>query len=44
MNKTKYDFATEIDELLDEAMNELSTEDYEKLLDDISQMLSEREY
>lgn len=38
-----YDYATTIDEILDNALNDLSTEDYESLLDKISQMLAERE-
>ena len=39
-----YDYATTIDEILDNALNDLSPEDYESLLDKISQMLAEREW
>lgn len=38
-----YDYAMEINDLLDKALNELSPEDYERLLDSVSQMLAERE-
>ena len=40
---TRYDYATNIDEILDKALNELSPTDYEQLLDDINMMLAERE-
>lgn len=40
---TRYDYAANIDELLDKALNELSVTDYEKLLDDIDIMLTERQ-
>ena len=43
MGKTRYDFDVQIDELLDEALNVLSNREYEKLLDDISIMLAERD-
>ena len=38
-----YDYVDEIDELLDKALNELSPDDYEALLDKISILLAERE-
>ncbi len=38
-----YDYAAAIDEILDNALNELSPEDYTSLLDKVSQMLAERE-
>ena len=40
---TVYGFEAEIDELLDNACNELSPEDFRKLLADIAKMLEERE-
>ena len=39
---TIYDFETAVDELLDDALNKLSHEEYEQLLDSIDVMLSER--
>ena len=38
-----YDYTTAIDEILDDALDELSPEDYESLLDKVSQMIAERE-
>ena len=38
-----YDYTATIDEILDEALNDLSHDEYESLLDRISQMLAERE-
>ena len=35
MGKTRYDFDVQIDELLDEALNVLSNQEYEKLLDSV---------
>lgn len=40
---SRYDFESQIDELLDEALNTLSNDDYEELLDSISMMIAERE-
>lgn len=42
--KTKYDFESEIDELLDEALNELSPEEYDRLLDSVSMSLADHGY
>lgn len=39
---TVYGFETEIEELLDEACNELDPADYKKLLADVARMLDER--
>lgn len=39
---SRYDFESQIDELLDEALNELSPKEYEKLLDSLSIMIEER--
>ena len=38
-----YEYTIVIDEVLDKALNNLSAEDYEALLDRISQMIAERE-
>ena len=43
MGKTRYDFDVQIDELLDEALNVLSNQEYEKLLDSVSIMIAERD-
>ena len=40
--KSELDFEREIDELLDEALNVLSNDDYLMLLDSISIILAER--
>ena len=40
--ETRYDFESVIDELFDEALNKLSPDDYEKLLDSVSMMLADR--
>lgn len=42
--KTLYDFETEIDELLDEALNELSSEEYDRLLDSVDMFLVDHGY
>ncbi len=39
---SRYDFESQIDELLDEALNTLSNDDYLMLLDSISIILAER--
>lgn len=36
-----YDYEQEIEELLDKALNNLSTKDYEMLLDDIDKLLAD---
>ena len=41
--KSVYDYETEIDELLDDALNNLTPAEYSHLLDDISIILAERD-
>lgn len=42
--KTVYDYESEIDELLDEALNELSPEEYDRLLDSVNMSLVDHGY
>jgi len=42
--KTVCDYESEIDELLDEALNELSPEEYDRLLDSVSMSLVDHGY
>lgn len=42
--ETRYDYEDEINELLDDALNELSPEEYDLLLDHISMMLADHGY
>lgn len=42
--KTLYDFETEIDDVLDDALNELSQNEYEKLLDYVTMSLADHGY
>lgn len=44
MKKTRYDYEDKINELLDEALNKLSPEEFEQLLDSISMMLADHGY
>ena len=39
---TVYGYASEIEELLDDACNELSPKAYQKLLDDLAEMIDDR--
>ena len=41
--KNLYDFETEFEEMMDEALNELSPEQFEKLKDSISMVLADYE-
>lgn len=38
-----YDYESEIDEILDKALNDLNPEQYQSLLDHLDQMLVERQ-
>ena len=42
--KTLYDFETEIDDVLDNALNELSPNEYDKLLDYVTMSLADHGY
>ena len=41
--KTLYDFGNEFEELIDQAVNDLSPKQFTRLLDDISMMLADYE-
>ncbi len=41
--KTLYDFDSEFEELMDQALNDLSPKQFAKFLDDISMMLADYE-
>lgn len=43
MNKTSYEYITKIEEILDDALNQLSPKVFEILLDNISMLLADYE-